>query len=174
LIWFAAAFVLLYAAILTLSPAALLRSWDVSMRWEPWIGCAVWLGLFAPPIASIRFTPNVDPFLLPACLLISAWGTMTIWRLDGYFGMRQTIWSVAAVGLLILGLRLPGNLLFLRRYKYVWLTGGLLLTALTLVLGTNPTGFGPRMWLGCCGIYLQPSEPLKILLVIYLSSIRQG
>ena len=31
-------------------------------------------------------------------------------------------------------------------------------------------GFGPRLWLGCCGIYLQPSEPLKLLLIVYLSA----
>lgn len=135
----------------------------------------VWLGLFAiAHQTSIRSAPHADPYLLPSGLLISAWGTLTIWRLDSYFGMRQTLWSVAAVGLLILGLRLPGNLLFLRRYKYVWLTGGLFLTALTLVLGTNPTGYGPRMWLGCCGIYLQPSEPLKILLIIYLAAYLAG
>jgi cell division protein FtsW (lipid II flippase) len=175
LIWIAACFTILYTAILTLSPAVLLRSWNASLRWEAWIGCAVWLVLFAAAHrASIRYAPNADPYLLPACLLISAWGTLTIWRLDGYFGMRQTVWSVVAVILLILGLRLPGNLLFLRRYKYVWLTGGLLLTALTLIMGTNPTGFGPRMWLGCCGIYLQPSEPLKILLVIYLAAYLAG
>ena len=29
---------------------------------------------------------------------------------------------------------------------------------------------GPRLWLGCCGIYFQPSEPLKLLLVIYISA----
>ncbi len=50
------------------------------------------------------------------------------------------------------------------------LGGGLALTALTLLLGTNPAGFGPRLWLGCCGFYLQPSEPLKLLLVVYLSA----
>ncbi len=31
-------------------------------------------------------------------------------------------------------------------------------------------GAGPRLWLGCCGVYFQPSEPLKLLLVIYLSA----
>jgi cell division protein FtsW (lipid II flippase) len=41
---------------------------------------------------------------------------------------------------------------------------------LTLLFGTNPMGIGPRLWLGCCGIYFQPSEPLKLLLVIYLAA----
>ncbi|MCB9135071.1 MAG: FtsW/RodA/SpoVE family cell cycle protein, partial [Anaerolineales bacterium] len=59
---------------------------------------------------------------------------------------------------------------FLRRYKYLWLTGGLLLTAATLFFGINPANTGPEQWLGCCGIYLQPSEPLKFLLIAYLAA----
>ena len=60
---------------------------------------------------------------------------------------------------------------FLRRYKYIWLTGGLLLTGLTLLFGTNPSGgSNQRLWLGCCGIYFQPSEPLKLLLIAYLAA----
>jgi cell division protein FtsW (lipid II flippase) len=52
----------------------------------------------------------------------------------------------------------------------VLLSGGLSLTALTLIFGTNPIGYGPRLWLGCCGLYFQPSEPLKLLLVAYLAA----
>ncbi|MBK6645465.1 MAG: FtsW/RodA/SpoVE family cell cycle protein [Anaerolineales bacterium] len=44
------------------------------------------------------------------------------------------------------------------------------ITALTLHLGTNPLGIGPRLWLNLGGVYFQPSEPLKVLLVIYLSA----
>ena len=59
---------------------------------------------------------------------------------------------------------------FLRRYKYILLLSGLILSGLTLIFGTNPQGIGPRLWLGCCGVYFQPSEPLKLLLVIYLAA----
>jgi cell division protein FtsW (lipid II flippase) len=61
-------------------------------------------------------------------------------------------------------------LTYLRKFKYIWLTSGLLLTAVTLILGTNPMGAGPRLWLGCCGFYFQPSELLKLLLIIYLAA----
>ncbi len=62
------------------------------------------------------------------------------------------------------------SLKLLQRYKYLLLIGGLSLTALTLLFGTNPTSLGPRLWLGCCGVYFQPSEPLKLLLIIYLAA----
>ncbi|MDI6770732.1 MAG: FtsW/RodA/SpoVE family cell cycle protein, partial [Anaerolineales bacterium] len=117
-----------------------------------------------------RRLPDSDPYLLPLAALLSGWGLLTVWRLDVSLGLRQSLWLIVSSGVLILGLRLPADLRFLRRYKYLWLTGGLLLTALTLVFGTNPLGGGPRLWLGCCGVYFQPSEPLKLLLVIYLAA----
>jgi len=46
----------------------------------------------------------------------------------------------------------------------------LTLTFSTLVFGVNPLGLGPKLWLGCCGVYLQPSEPLKLLLIIFLAA----
>src|SRR6185436_7079505 len=67
-------------------------------------------------------------------------------------------------------LRIQHHLPLLRRYKYILLASGLILTSLTILLGTNPMGSGPHLWLGCCGIYFQPSEPLKLLLVIYLAA----
>jgi cell division protein FtsW (lipid II flippase) len=95
---------------------------------------------------------------------------LTIWRLDPYFGMRQTIWLAVALMAFLLTLRFPSDLSFLRRYKYLTLLGGILLTAFTLVFGSNPSGAGPRLWIGGADVYLQPSEPLKLLLVIYLAA----
>ena len=102
--------------------------------------------------------------------MLSGWGLLTIWRLTTYYGMRQTLWLALALVIFALGLRLPTDLYFLRRYKYLWLTGGLIITALTLLFGANPMGYGPRLWLGCCGLYMQPSEPLKLLLIIFLAA----
>ncbi len=171
----AAVFIVLYSAALTISPAVLLRSWSTDLRWAHWLGTAIWLVLLLLAYWNLpRRLPNADPYILPIAMGLAAWGNLTVWRLDPFFGLRQSLWAVVAVGVLILGLRLPTDLSFLRRYKYVWLSGGLVLTALTIFLGTNPSGFGPRMWLGCCGVYFQPSEPLKVLLIIYLAAYLAG
>jgi cell division protein FtsW (lipid II flippase) len=167
----AALFLGLYAIAITLAPAARFRTWQVEYPWRHWIGYLVWLGLFALAHRRARRSlPEADPYLLPLAALLSGWGVLTISRLSPSLGLRQSAWLLVSLILLILGMRLPGDLNFLRRFKYLWLTGGLLLTALTLVFGTNPLGVGPRLWLGCCGIYLQPSEPLKLLLIVYLSA----
>jgi len=107
---------------------------------------------------------------LPLAFLLSGWGLLTIWRLDSGFGFRQSLWLLVGAAAYSAILYAPSDLSYLRQYKYILLTGGLGLTALTLLLGTNPAGLGPRLWLGCCGLYLQPSEPLKLLLVVYLSA----
>ncbi len=161
----------LYALGLTLSPAVQTRLWPTALRWTHWLALAGWALIFALANQQTQqWLADRDPYILPATALLSGWGLLTVWRLSPSFGLRQTIWIGFAGLVLIAGLRLPATLDFLRRYKYVLLTGGLLLTALTLVLGTNPAGIGPRLWLGCCGIYIQPSEPLKLLLVIYLAA----
>ncbi len=167
----ASLFMLIYAAILTLSPAVRGRSWDVDYPWMHWVGLLLWFVLFnlAHSLSASRL-PARDPYLLPIAALMTGWGLLTVWRLFPALGLRQSIWLIPAVGIFIAGLRFPPVLDFLRRYKYLWLTTILLLTALTLLFGTNPLGYGPRMWLGCCGIYIQPSEILKLLLIVYLAA----
>ncbi|HEY9152583.1 MAG TPA: FtsW/RodA/SpoVE family cell cycle protein [Anaerolineales bacterium] len=167
----AAIFLFLYSVILTISPAVRVQTWNVPLRWSHWLGFTVWTALI---FLADRFTrkrlADRDPFLLPLASLLSGWGLLTIWRLDSTFGIRQAIWLAICIFILIAILYLPSDLSILRRYKYILLTSGLALTALTLLFGTNPEGYGPRLWLGCCGVYLQPSEPLKLLLVVYLSA----
>lgn len=171
----AAAFLFLYSLILTLSPAVRARSWAVDYRLSHWIAFATWAALFAiMQRETARLLPDRDPYLLPLAGLLSGWGLLTVWRLNPAFGLRQATWLAISVAALNAILRAPSDLRFLYRYKYVLLTSGLVLTSLTLIFGTNPAGYGPRLWLGCCGFYFQPSEPLKLLLVVYLAAYLAG
>jgi cell division protein FtsW (lipid II flippase) len=171
LLTLAATFLFLYSLILTLAPAARARSWDVQYHWSQWLGFGVWVVVFFFAHTQIkRRIPEADPYLLPLAAILTGWGILTIYRLVPSFGFRQTIWLAVCGLVLLLGLRLSPELRFLRRYKYIWLTGGLLLTALTLIFGTDPGGGYEHAWLGCCGIYFQPSEPLKLLLIVFLAA----
>jgi cell division protein FtsW (lipid II flippase) len=164
-------FLFFYSLALTLSPAVRARTWEADFRWEHWLGFVTWLaGVSLAHYQIRRHAPNHDPYLFAIVALLSGWGMLTIYRLLPGFGLRQTIWLAMGFGVFMSGLRLPKDLGFLRRYKYLWLTGGLLLTATTLIFGSNPANTGPEQWLGCCGVYLQPSEPLKLLLIAYLAA----
>ncbi len=166
-----------YSLALMLANAVRLRTWQVEYPWYHWLGLAVWVGLACLAHKGMgRYLPERDPFLLPVAGILSGWGMLTIWRLSTNLGLRQSIWLLVIGLVYLLVLRASNGkgsrilLDYLRRFKYVWLTSGLLLTAATLILGTNPLGAGPRLWLGCCGFYFQPSEPLKLLLIVYLAA----
>ncbi|MFC2028898.1 FtsW/RodA/SpoVE family cell cycle protein [Chloroflexota bacterium] len=111
-----------------------------------------------------------DLFLFPITALLAGWGILTIWRLIPLFGFRQSIWFILIGSLIVYLIRGSKDLSILKKYKYLWLFAGLLLTSLTISLGVNPMGGGPRLWLGCCGLYFQPSEPLKLLFIIFLAA----
>ena len=153
----AAVFLFLYSVILSLSPAVREHSWAVTYRLSHWVGFLVWIGLvFIAYRVLSRRLPDHDPYLLPLASILSGWGLLTIWRLDPGFGWRQALWLGVSFAATLGMLYAPGDLNFLRRYKYVFLGAGLLLTALTLLLGTNPAGYGPRLWLGFGGFFIQP------------------
>ncbi len=166
----AVACVFLLAVLVTLAPAARIHSWAAQYNALHWAGFAIWLaGMAVLQYVTARRLPDRDPYLLPLAALLTGWGLITVWRLDTVLGLRQSLWLALCVALVTAGLRLPDLPGLLRRYKYVAMTAGLLLTAATFQFGTYPGGEGPRLWLGCCGVYLQPSEPLKLLLIIYLA-----
>ncbi len=166
------AFLLLTALALLLAPAVRAGSWQAfASSLRPLLLIPVWA---AAAIALHRQLsarhPNRDPILFPVGLLLAGWGALLVLRLSPSYGLRQIAWLAVGSLLAWIVLRLPADLRWLRRYRYVWLAGGLALTALTLLAGTNPSGGEERLWLGCCGVYLQPSEPLRLLLLAYLAS----
>jgi cell division protein FtsW (lipid II flippase) len=169
----AALFLFLNCAVLTLAPAVRYHGWNGTVRWEQWIGLVVWLVGFSILYRGInRYLPDCDPYLLPIVSLLSGWGLITIFRLDTALGFRQTLWLALSLTGVRIGIRSQRLLPLLRRYKYVWLTLALVLTLLTLFFGTYPggSGIGPGLWLDVLGIYLQPSEFLKLALIIFLAA----
>ena len=166
----AGGFLILQSILITLSPVVRERTWDTSLLWTHWIALLVWGGfIFRIHRSFNKHLPDADPYLFPAAALLSGWGILTIWRLEPGFGARQALWFVVSMVIFIAGMHLQ-SIKFLQRYKYLLLLGGLGLTAFTLLFGTNPSGFGPRLWLGTGGIYFQPSEPLKLFLIVYLAA----
>lgn len=143
---------------------------QVGLGFLVWAGCC---GIVWRVKRSAVSEP--DPYLLPTAFLLIGWGLMMLWRLSPYHALRQSVWLVMASLVLIGILKAPADLAYLKRYKYLWLSGGLLLVFATLIFGTNPTASDlPRLWLGCCGVYFQPSEPMKLLLVVYLAAYLAG
>ena len=149
---------------------------EAGLRWAHLAAPLVWLAMVALAHGALRtFRPRRDPFLLPVFALLSGWGLLLQDRLAPNFLGRQTLWfSLATLALLAVAI-LPRTLQPLRRYRYLILLGGLVLLAITLAFGVNPSGSGAALWLPIpfpfLGlVYFQPSELLKLVLVVFLAS----
>lgn len=141
------------------------------------------IGLIAAVVAVhillTIFFPKADQMLFPIVTLVSGLGVLLATRTgpvattgsEPDLGIKQLEWVliglVACLGVLF-GLR---NMNWLRRYKYTWAAVGLILVGLTLgqafsVNLDSPThdqlNFGP--------FALQPSELLKIVIVIFFAA----
>jgi peptidoglycan glycosyltransferase len=148
---------------------ALARAEPIIAMWP----LAVWLVCTAAlHIALNRLLPHRDPLILPVVMLLSGWGLTLVARLAPVFASRQTIWLVVSSVALLATALLPPGLRILRRYRYTWLLAGLGLLAATLVFGVNPSGAAgaPQLWLGFRYVYFQPSEILKLLLIVFAAS----
>lgn len=118
-----------------------------------------------------RFQPRRDPYLLPIVAFLTGWGLILLDRLAPNFLDRQMVWLLLSTAVMLSLTIFPRNLRWLRRYRYTWLFLGLLLLGATLILGVNPSGFGAALWLPLpFRVFFQPSELLKLLLVVFLAS----
>ena len=137
------------------------------------LSAAIWAGLASGGQWLLqRYKPTHDPYLWPLFMLLQGWGILLVDRLAPNFAQRQLMWVVVCTAVALAVAIWPRNLRFLRQYRYTWLISGLLLLAATFLFGVNPSGFGAQQWLRLpvLPIYFQPSELLKLLLVVYLAS----
>jgi cell division protein FtsW (lipid II flippase) len=153
-----------------LAQLALVERGEVTAEYvRPWIVVAA-LGIAGWAVLTWR-VPARDPLLFPIALLLCGWGLIEVARLLEAFLNRQLIWVGAGCVALVLVAALPYRWYWLRRYRYLWLLGGLGLLSLTILWGVNPLGIGDRLWLSLGRLfYFQPSEVLKVLLVIFMAS----
>ena len=143
-------------------------------------GLALYLGmLLAVHVAQILAGRRTDQLLLPAVGMLGGIGLLLMQRLPQDL-VTQTILgrtlTLAQLQLawLVLALAVVGGLAvavrsdsWLRLYKYTWAAAGIALLLLTLVLGVDVNGARLSLRLG--PLTGQPSEVLKVILVIFLA-----
>lgn len=111
-----------------------------------------------------------DQLLLPLATALVGLGLAVVWRVQPSLLPRQAGWVIVGLGAMCFTVSFPRGAEWLKRYKYTWALIGLGLVAATLVLGVDPNNSGARLWLGFGGQYFQPSEILKVLLVVFLAA----
>lgn len=111
-----------------------------------------------------------DNVLGGAVWMLCALSLITVTRVTPELLSRQLLWIAIGWSALIALLLAPDLLGVLRRYRYTWLFGGLLLAVVTLIFGEDLNGSGIRLWLRIGPLTIQPSELLRVLLVAFLAA----
>jgi cell division protein FtsW (lipid II flippase) len=140
---------------------------------------AVYLGaLLAAHLAFVLAGRRTDQILLPAVGMLGGVSLLLMERLPqdlvgrGFFGTEglgevQLVWLVLAVAVASIVALVVRSDSWLRRYKYTWAAAGVGLLLLTFVFGTDVAG--QRLTLSIGPLSGQPSELLKVILVVFLA-----
>jgi cell division protein FtsW (lipid II flippase) len=132
------------------------------------------LALFAVHVALVLAGRRTDQILLPTMGLLGGIGLLLMIRLPqdlaGRFGglaQTQLLWLV--IGLVIVAALAVAvrNDVWLRRYKYTWAAVGVALLLATFVFGREINGARLSVTIG--PFSGQPSELLKVILVVFLA-----
>jgi cell division protein FtsW (lipid II flippase) len=117
---------------------------------------------------------RTDQILLPAVGLLGGIGLLLMERLPqdlagslGGLARTQLVWLLIGFGIVAVLAVAVRNDRWLRRYKYTWAALGVALLLLTFVFGRDVNG--ARLSLAVGPVSGQPSELLKVILVVFLA-----
>jgi len=136
---------------------------------------AIYLGaLFVAHVVLVLTGRRTDQILLPTVGLLGGLSLLVMERLPqdlagglGGLGQTQLVWLVAAIALITAIAALIRSDAWLRLYKYTWAAFGVGLLLLTFVAGREVNG--QRLTLAIGPLSGQPSELLKVILVVFLA-----
>ena len=111
---------------------------------------------------------RADPCLLPVVAALTATGLVFLYRLDPVYGTRQFVWLLIGLGAMALTTRFLVDFRFLSDYKYIYALAGLLALVLPIFFGREQGG--AKSWLSFGLFSVQPSEFVKILVVLFLAA----
>jgi cell division protein FtsW (lipid II flippase) len=135
----------------------------------------IFLGIFVViHLAQVLTGRRTDQVLLPAVAMLGGIGLLLMQRLPqdlsgslGGLSATQLVWWVlAGIVLGTLGIVVRSDA-WLRLYKYSWAAAGIGLLALVFVFGQEVNG--ARLSIAVGPISVQPSELLKVILVVFLA-----
>src|ERR687885_3070883 len=140
------------------------------VQWETLTGAGLFaLGLLVTAVWLRWRLPRADPLLLPIAATLAALGQIMTSRLQPSLGPRQGTWVLIGLGAMMLVGLLP-SIAWLRRYRYTWASLAIVLQVVTLLVGQDPNGSGARLWLVVGPVSIQPTEAVKLLLVVFLAA----
>jgi cell division protein FtsW (lipid II flippase) len=142
-----------------------------------WGGASI-LGLALVAHVVLRVVAReADPFVLPIALTLNGLGIAEIYRIDlargvavsSGAGVRQIVWTIAAMVIAIAVLFVIRNYRVLARYRYIFMFTSIVLLLLPLVPGLGRSGLNARVWIDLGPLSFQPGEIAKITLAVFFA-----
>lgn len=152
---------------------------DLNWHWSDiWVSLAFMAGVFGISFWLSAAGFRGDQVIFPIVVALSGLGLLMIQRLgpdlaeidDAYANLarNQLIYLAVGLSLLLFTCAFVRRIGWLRRYKYSWALVGLGMMALTMVIGTEING--AKLWIVVGPFSIQPSEPAKIAMVVFLAA----
>jgi len=135
------------------------------------VSAALFLGLYlVAHVAVRRLAPYADSALLPLTAVLTAFGLVSIYRLDSHDGARQATWVVIGVVAFVLALFwLRHDYRVLESYRYLFGVAAVALLLLPSAPGIGERVNGARLWVHAGPLQFQPGELAKICLIVFLA-----
>lgn len=114
--------------------------------------------------------PNADPYLFPLVALLAAIGLVMLYRIDASLARDQANWFVVGLLLFVATIVLLKDYFILERYRYLIVTGGLILLLLPRVPGIGAQVNGAYLGIDIGPLAFQPAELGKLAVVVFLAS----
>lgn len=166
-------------AIVGLLTIFLVQTGDRAWSWSDiWVSLAYVTFLFGMSLWLSVSGFKGDQVLFPIVAMLAGIGLLVTERLHPVFVDRGGGWATLAERQLLflaIGLALLWAMMvvvrrldWLRRYKYTWAFGGVLLMLITLAIGQET--YGARLWLDFGFFTVEPDEIVKIILVVFFAA----
>ncbi len=147
---------------------------DLASPAEPGLLLTYIGALLAVHLVFVLAGRRTDQLLLPAVGLLGGIGLLLMIRLPqnlagslGGLAQTQLVWLLIGLGIIAVLAVAVRNDVWLRRYKYTWAAVGVGLLLLVFLFGSETNG--ARLSLTIGPISGQPSELLKVILVVFLA-----
>lgn len=129
-------------------------------------------------MAKVRFAP--DPFMIVAILLLLAFGIVMVYSASAvtafhdygestYYLKRQVVFAL--LGLIAMYFTMRIDYWVWKKYALTGLIVCFLLLAIVLIPGIGVVRGGARSWLGIGSLGIQPSEFMKLGMILFLSKL---
>lgn len=134
---------------------------------------AIVLAAYAALHAALSWrAPDADRYLVAVVALLGGLSLALVRRLAPAFAAAELRWQLLAVAALAATALGPFDTRLLQRYRYTLALAGIGLVGVTLVFGRSAVDAAPgapRLWLGVGGLGFQPSEVMKLVLIVFLA-----